>query len=492
MKAIVLEVKNGTSACLREDGTVVKVHKKYPVGMSIELKESNIVQFKEGIAKLGESRAVTFIRDNAQKAAMAAAALLVVFLGTGIYSYNNLMTASYMSVDVNPSLEYSLNRLNKVIGVQALNEDAEKIVEELKEAGIKNSTVAETISETTKILEQEKYIAEDKDNIMLVGITGANKTKSGDINNEVQTVAGEEMVDRVSVYTLETTKKDRKEAKKHGVSAGRYASAKALCDKNNIDLSTISDADFEELSKMSVASLVGEEENKAVEKEEKDDKETKDNDEKTVKKAEAKAVTEPAVSTANASASTAAVAAAPQVSSTASAAVNNEEEEKEEKSSSSSKKKKTVSGSSAKKSKTTVSESATAEAEDTAESSSASAGTASGNNTSGESSGASAKAGTTTTVVTDDGTVVTVVVPDASQIGSPQDTSVGEYEQEYKEIVTTVTTPTDGSETQTAATDTTQTETTEESEKSSEESESGTVKIQSVKSSESAGDEETS
>ncbi len=451
MKAIVLEVRNGTSACLREDGTIVKVHKKHPVGQTIELKEGRLVRFKEAVAGLGESRAAEFIRDNAQKVAMAAAALVCVFLGTGIYSYNNLMAASYMSVDVNPSLEYTLNRMDKVIDVRALNDDAERIVEELKEAGIKHATVAETISETTRILEKENYIAEDKDNVMLVGITGANKRKSVDIDAQVHTIADSEMVDRVSVYTLETSKKDREEARKRGVSAGRYATAKAICDKNNVDMSSISDADFDELSHRSVASLVKEETDEPV-----DDVDEKEAEKKEAKNKEGQEEKQKdnnaAVSAPSApQPAAAAVAAAP----AASAPQDTEsEEEQEEKKSGSSKKKKTTSADAAEKSKSTVSSAAADKKSDKKSASASNSGneaataaadsTASANTVVNPSDVGTAKTETAslvTTVTTDDGVALTVVVPDNSLIKAPQDTTVDEYERSYKELVTAVTQP---------------------------------------------------
>lgn len=435
-RALVLEVRNGTSACLKEDGTVVKVHKAYPVGKTIELKENN-------------NKILNFMQEGSRQLGMAVAAIACLFIGTGIFSYNNAITASYMSVDVNPSLEYSLNRVNKVIDVHALNDDAEPIVEALKDAGIVNSTVSRTISETTRILEEEKFIAEDKDNVMLVGITGANQTKSTDISNEVHLVSDEELTDRVSVYTIETSQEDRDEAQKHGVSAGRYSTAKAICDKNNVDINSISEEAFNEISLQSVASLLEEngdketEEAKVEEEKEKEEKESKPavkKQEKTEVKTETAAATET-------------VTTAPEQITTASAETEEKEEEKEEKSSSkkdsgSSKKtsSKTVSGSSAAKNtkktdKGTVS-TTSAKSSGTATAGTATTGTAtiSGNVTETTASEGSAAATEetktkTTTIVTEDGTVVPVVVPENDLIENPQDMSVGEYEQVYLDKV---------------------------------------------------------
>ena len=59
-----------------------------------------------------------------------ACAALVLALGSGGYVML-LVPVSYVSIDVNPSIELELNRMDRVISAKAYNEDGEKVLEGL-------------------------------------------------------------------------------------------------------------------------------------------------------------------------------------------------------------------------------------------------------------------------------------------------------------------------------------------------------------------------
>ena len=120
MKGIVLEIRNRTAAVLREDGVIVKTRQKCAVGDTIELSAEKI-RF-----------------PSVRSVAAAAAAVIVIGGGSGIYTYENVMACSYVSLDINPSLELVLNRQNRVIKVNACDDEAESVVEAIKEQNIKN------------------------------------------------------------------------------------------------------------------------------------------------------------------------------------------------------------------------------------------------------------------------------------------------------------------------------------------------------------------
>nr|MCR5452304.1 hypothetical protein [Lachnospiraceae bacterium] len=104
MKAIVLSKQNGISALLLEDGTTEYRKTNAEIGSRINVEDT---AGSKKISKLS-------------KWAATAAAAAVMVLGGGYYT--TAMAVSYVSVDVNPSIEYSLNRLDHVIEARALNE----------------------------------------------------------------------------------------------------------------------------------------------------------------------------------------------------------------------------------------------------------------------------------------------------------------------------------------------------------------------------------
>ena len=106
MKAVIVEIRGETAAALGRDGSVFKVkNHAYAVGQTIDVRRGG------------------FSRQLAVLAAAAAAVFLIV--GAGIHTY--LSPYSLVSLDVNPSLQYTLNRLGLVLSVEAVNGDGDEM-----------------------------------------------------------------------------------------------------------------------------------------------------------------------------------------------------------------------------------------------------------------------------------------------------------------------------------------------------------------------------
>lgn len=151
MKAVVLEIRDGVAAVLREDGTVEKIRRECRVGDTVELPE--------------RGRIMTFPQKAARWAAGAAAALLLV--SGGAYGYNNAYAYSYVTLDVNPSIEYVLNRRNLVLRVDALNEDGETLARALNDGGVRGEGLTDAIDETTRLLYEEAYLGGGESDIYI-------------------------------------------------------------------------------------------------------------------------------------------------------------------------------------------------------------------------------------------------------------------------------------------------------------------------------------
>ncbi|MBR5421050.1 MAG: hypothetical protein IK115_07895 [Lachnospiraceae bacterium] len=206
MKAVVLEIKNEYAAVLRTDGTMEKIRNAgYSVGQEIELKPRSLVY-----------RPV--FRNIA-----AAAALFVLLIGMGIGYRRNGKECAYVTVDVNPSLEYALNAKSKVLRVSALNADAEAIVASLNAEGICGRKLDTVLASTKVALMESGYLGEEKDNTMLISVVSNNVKQRDELKTAVETVAASEDVD---VYVVEATISERKEAMEKGVSTGRYEATK--------------------------------------------------------------------------------------------------------------------------------------------------------------------------------------------------------------------------------------------------------------------------
>ena len=209
MKGVVLEVRDGCSAILLEDGTVVKRPTTYGIGETVDVSAT----VSKMPAKTRLSRIVA-----------AVAAFAVVFTGGGTYAYLDATAMSQISLDVNPSLEYELNHFDKIVSVRDENDDAKEVVEQLYEEGVKGDTLTEALAKTEDILKDLGYLAEEDDPYILVSVCSGSQKKYAQLTAEIESQLSSEAYN-VTVY--EITKENKKEADELGLSGGRYAVMKS-------------------------------------------------------------------------------------------------------------------------------------------------------------------------------------------------------------------------------------------------------------------------
>ena len=88
--------------------------------------------------------------------AAAVACLLFVLLGIGGYAFYMTPVAA-ISIDVNPSMEWEVNRLDRVVSVICYNKEAEHVVEKLH---LKHRKYDEAITVLLTSREMSGYLAE--------------------------------------------------------------------------------------------------------------------------------------------------------------------------------------------------------------------------------------------------------------------------------------------------------------------------------------------
>lgn len=213
MKAVVLEVRGKEAVVLTTDGEIIKIRQKnLTTGDTIELSEKqakgNVISYRE-ILRYGS---------------VAAAAALILGSG-GLYSYNNVVACSYVSLDSTPSIEYTLNRKNLVLDVTALNEEATEIVQELKDAGVKKNTLSEAMEMTAGLLEKYGYLDTDATDYVLINVSSDDEKLRDLLKEEANTVfdnINTDNAENVNVTVTESSVSDRKNAKSLGISSGEY------------------------------------------------------------------------------------------------------------------------------------------------------------------------------------------------------------------------------------------------------------------------------
>ncbi|MEG1270461.1 MAG: anti-sigma factor domain-containing protein [Ruthenibacterium sp.] len=210
MKAVILEVKNNSVAALLDDGSFVRMkNAHYTVGQQIE-----VSRFTLSKPKL-----------IARVSAFAACCLFAC----GLYLYQT--PAYYVSVDVNPSVAYTLNTFDRVLGVSAANEDGAHILQTMDLKKLRYKSIDEAMSLTLAEITREGYF-DNRSNGGIVIATSGNKTETAEKLAEhlkdIATVQCAKSNHIVSVSAMTASPAQADEAKLLGVTPGKLLLVKKL------------------------------------------------------------------------------------------------------------------------------------------------------------------------------------------------------------------------------------------------------------------------
>lgn len=211
----------------------------------------------------------TFYLDKLKmlaKKTLPAAAILLCFITIGILNYFSPIT--YVSIDINPSIELEINKYDRVINVKDLNYDAKKFLEEYK-GSLRNIKSQDAVKKILTEAANKKYLNKKTDTVM-IAVSSKNDRTSEELSSKLKSVAKsqldslseqyekalskDEIGEKKNYYNLiveETPIQKHNEAREKNISQGRlllYDKAKKI--KPNTTLS--------EIEKSSISKIVRE------------------------------------------------------------------------------------------------------------------------------------------------------------------------------------------------------------------------------------------
>lgn len=151
----------------------------------------------------------------------------------------------YVSLDVNPSIEYSVNHANRVLSAKAVNDDGSDILSGLN---LKNKTINDAVKETVQEISDKGYFdGSDPGAVEITtseasgGSTEESDALAQDLQNDAQTVTTDE--GKTVDVEAESIGLDRvKEAKELGISPGKLNLIQKLqASSDNPDSITVDD-----------------------------------------------------------------------------------------------------------------------------------------------------------------------------------------------------------------------------------------------------------
>lgn len=156
--------------------------------------------------------------------------LIIILIGLLYYSYNT--ATSYISIDINPSIVLKANIYDKVIDVDLLNEDAQKLVDETTLKGKSISDASDIIIDKAV---SKGYIKPEQDNALLFTVYCNNEGKKQKIEHNLNERAKSNLKQRgikSLIIDQHLTEYDIELANKYNVSPGKILFIKKAIKEN--------------------------------------------------------------------------------------------------------------------------------------------------------------------------------------------------------------------------------------------------------------------
>lgn len=205
LKALVVEVEGKYAIVLDKDGTFKKIKNngKLSAGSETDLPVNPAVRFPGAM----------------RTAAVAAAFVIVAGIGFGAYSYAT--PYSYIEMDINPSVEITANRYDRILQVKALNDDGKVVIGDMD---FKNKSLSEGVKNIVGISIEKGYLKLEDANSVLITVSSGDEKKTDKLEAQVEKSASIELKQsgiQSEVVVEKAPIKNREDAMKEGVTPGK-------------------------------------------------------------------------------------------------------------------------------------------------------------------------------------------------------------------------------------------------------------------------------
>lgn len=201
MNGIIVESFNKDAVILTDEGLFVKVkNRNYEVGQTVTIKKS-------------------FMKVSKLMAGAASMAAVMTICTIGGFAYYT--PTDYVSIDVNPSIEYSVNRFDRILDVKAVNDDGAEILADLK---LDNMKLENAVKKTMDQLIAEGYLTDENGSVVITTSNdeiGQAKELAAELKQEVQTYLNGRDGIMADVKAEAVGMKRVEEAQKLGVTPGK-------------------------------------------------------------------------------------------------------------------------------------------------------------------------------------------------------------------------------------------------------------------------------
>lgn len=229
-KGSILQLKEKQAIVMTDTCDFIKVKRRSDmfVGQQITFNKMDIYQSRKLSLKAVSLIASVFIL------ALCTIFYMQVFNPTAVYAY--------IDVDINPSLEFSIDRNSEVVSVSTLNQDAASLIRDLDLVGL---PVKEAIVKVVEASKTQGFIAVGKENAVLISAAMNNENPNSVDDAKLDTILKElnQMdlgtannapdSDKLQSEIIKVTPEARASAVTNKISMGRYILYKKIKEENS-------------------------------------------------------------------------------------------------------------------------------------------------------------------------------------------------------------------------------------------------------------------
>ncbi|MBL0387485.1 anti-sigma factor domain-containing protein [Tumebacillus sp. ITR2] len=225
-KGIVMQIANEQAIVMTKDCQFRKI--PFLDGMAVGL-EVELPGELRSVPSTNKTKKSWYAKPWRKTSLVAASVLLAVGLWGSQSFLGETPAYAYVTVDINPSVELSIDKNQEVLAAVALNEEAEDVVRDLKLKGLSVNQAVESLAQAA----QSKGFFQDKTEVIITASAAVDEEKlkqenvdlvklEDDLVSKVKTLAVQQNPG-VEVEGLLVSKEVREAAKQEGVSPGKYA-----------------------------------------------------------------------------------------------------------------------------------------------------------------------------------------------------------------------------------------------------------------------------
>jgi hypothetical protein len=216
----ILEIEGRTATVMTDqcDFKIIKRSSGMFIGQQICFKKSDIYYLRKGYTKY---------------LSIAASICVIVFSYFLYYQlYMPSRVFAYIDVDINPSVEFTVNKDNLVLAAKPLNEDAKTV---LSDGKLDKLSVADAIEKLIKKCEEKGFIKSENDTEILVsGSTDSDRNKSrlDSVLSEIDSRIAHDNA-KINTEVVNVNPQERALAVENNMSMGRYALFNKIKEEDN-------------------------------------------------------------------------------------------------------------------------------------------------------------------------------------------------------------------------------------------------------------------